>query len=455
MNIWLIRPKMIPRPMDSYFKLCMSPPLALILIKQITPAKHKVNIIDYNFKVKHPKEKPDIVAISATVDTADIAIALAKEYKKMGAKTIVGGVHATCCPEYFYNDFDSICVGPAELIWERMLDDCETGNLKKKYEPLRPLAPVDIPITKIQKSEKRYLFNNIITASRGCNFRCNFCYNSASHQPLVSRNIADVIAEIKSLNIRHVLFVDDNFIANVKWTEEFLEELRKMNLIWSCAVSFNIINHVDLLDKMAESGCQSLFIGFETLNPTAMESISKGQNKIERYGELIDEIHKRNMMVNASIMLGMDGDTPETIDATIDWLIDKKVDTLTTHILTPYPGTALYNSMKDEGRLINAPISEYNTANVVFKPADISAEMLQKKYIAAYKKFYSLKNIIKRIPQGDSKHKIEYLLFNFLYRKFGKPISYIAYRLNLMPAVGRLAMRLAYRIKPSRNGMAK
>lgn len=145
---------MIPRPMDSYFKLCMSPPLALILIKQITPAKHNVNIIDYNFKVKHPKEKPDIVAISATVDTADIAIELAGKYKKMGAKTIVGGVHATCCPEYFYNDFDCVCIGPAELTWQRMLDDCEAGRLNKKYEPQRPLTPEDIPVTKIEKPDK-------------------------------------------------------------------------------------------------------------------------------------------------------------------------------------------------------------------------------------------------------------------------------------------------------------
>lgn len=264
---------------------------------------------------------------------------------------------------------------------------------------------------------------------------------------MVNRNIEDVIAEIKALNVRHVLFVDDNFIANIKWTEQFLEEISEMNSIWSCAVSFNIINHIDLLDKMAKYGCKSLFIGFETLNPTSIKSISKGQNKIERYGELIDEIHKRNMMVNASIMIGLDGDTPQTIDSTLDWLIDQKVDTLTTHILTPYPGTPLYADMSSGGRLLDSPISQYNTATVVFEPTGISKEELQKKYLQVYKRFYSFKNIIRRMPRGNGIHKAEYLLFNFLYRKLGKPISYLAYKLNLMPAIGSLAIRLAYKAK--------
>ena len=447
MNIWLIRPKMIPRPMDSYFKLCMSPPLALILIKQITPKEHNVTIIDYNFKVKLPNETPDIAAITSTVDVADIAIELAKKFKRMGAKTVVGGIHATSCPQHFYEHFDSICIGPAELNWQNILNDAQAESLKKIYKSQNQLSATDIPVLNIMSSEKRYLFNNVITTSRGCNFRCSFCYNSASCQPLVNRNFDDVIEEIKLLNTSHVFFVDDNFISNIAWTEEFLIKIQDMNLTWSCAVSCNIIDHPALLDKMAQAGCQSLFIGLETINPESLKYLKKGQNKIEEYEYLIKEIHKRKMMINASIMLGIDGDTRQSIADTINWLIKNKVDTLTTHILTPYPGTKLFSEMKSAGRLLDCDISKYNTANVVFKPKNITSEELYKSYLNVYRKFYSAKNIIKRIPKGDAKRKTEYLLFNFLYRKFGKPISYVAYKLNVLESVGRLARRISYKIK--------
>ncbi len=447
MNIWLIRPKMIPRPMDSYFKLCMSPPLALILIKQITPPQHNVTIIDYNFKVNLPNEKPDIVAVTSTVDVADEAIELAAKFKKMGAKTVVGGIHATSYPQYFFNHFDSVCIGPAELNWQDILKDAETDSLKKVYQSQKQLCAEDIPVLQVQSAEKRYLFNNVVTTSRGCNFKCPFCYNSASHQPLVNRNFDDVIREIKLLNTSHVLFVDDNFISNIEWTKSFLSKIKDMDLTWSCAVSCNIINYPDLLDEMANTGCQSLFIGLETINPQSLKNIKKGQNKIEEYEKLIKEIHQRKMMINASIMLGIDGDTVHSIDTTINWLIKNEVDTLTTHILTPYPGTKLYSDMEAQGRLLDAKISKYNTANVVFTPKNISPDNLYKSYLKVYRKFYSFKNIIKRMPQKNSKRKTEYLLFNFLYRKFGKPISFIAYKLNLLEFVGRLARRISYKIK--------
>ena len=447
MNIWLIRPKMIPRPMDSYFKLCMSPPLALVLIKQITPKEHNVTIIDYNFKVHLPDEKPDIVAVTSTVDVADIAIELAEKFRKLGAKTVVGGIHATCCPQYFYNHFDSVCVGPAELNWHDILKDAMAGVLKKLYHSQRLLTSRDIPVLEIMPPEKKYLFNNVITASRGCNFKCSFCYNSALNQPLVHRDIDDIIKEIRLLKTSHVLFVDDNFISDISWTETFLSKIKNMHLTWSCAVSCNIIDHLELMDEMAHAGCQSLFIGLETINPESLKSIKKGQNKIEEYEKLINEIHKRKMMINASIMLGIDGDTVQSIEKTTNWLIENNVDTLTTHILTPYPGTKLHSEMESSGRLLNAEISHYNTANVVYLPKRIKPSELYKAYIKVYRKFYSLKNIIKRMPKNDAKRKTEYLLFNLLYRKFGKPISFAAHKLNILTPIGRLSRWISYKIK--------
>ena len=447
MTIWLIRLKIQLRPMDSYFKQCMSPPLALYIIKQITPAQHAVHIIDLNLNMKLPKEKPDLVGITATVDNTPDACELSRVFRAQGVKTVVGGIHAMANPDYFIDDFNSVCTGNAELVWAQILTDAEQDTLKKIYANPRPLESRDIPVIEAPPEGKNYLFDNAVTATRGCPFSCDFCYNSSLKRPLVTRNIDDVSKEIDKLGTKHVLFVDDNFIADVSYARRLTERLGAMGVTWGCAVSFNILRHLDLMDRMAVCGCKTLFIGFETLNAESLASMNKKQNNMQKYEKLVEEIHARGMMINASIMLGLDEDTKESIRASIRQLIDWRVDTLTTHILTPYPGTRFYEKMKESGRIINDDLSKYNTAHVVFQPARISKDALYREYLRVYKTFYSWRNIFRRSPSDNRVRRISYLLFNIIYRKLGKPISAIAYRLGLFHLIGQGARYLSYKIK--------
>ena len=187
------------------------------------------------------------------------------------------------------------------------------------------------------------------------------------------------------------MFIDDNFIGNPKWTMELLKEIKPLKLKWNAAVTSNIVDMPDLLDEMKESGCQSLFIGFESINSKSIDSVHKVQNSVKRYEKLVDEIHKRGIIINGSFVFGLDED-------------DRSV---------------FKNTLLEENRIVDFNLSNYNTAHVVCKPKKMTAEELYEGYLWIYKEVYSFKNIIRRLPKSK-KQWIPFLAFNFFYRKFGK-----------------------------------
>lgn len=280
--------------------------------------------------------------------------------------------------------------------------------------------------------------------SKDCPFKCDFCYNSSNGSPEhIKRPIENVVDEIKNLKNRHIMFIDDNFIGDIAWAKEFCKTIIHMGLKWNCAVSANILNHLDLLDMMKAAGCQSLFIGFESINTNSINSVHKIQNNIMNYDKLIKEIHDRGMMINASLVFGLDDDDQSVFDTTSEWMVKRKVETVTAHILTPYPSTKLYERMLKENKIFNFDYSQYNTVNVVYYPNKMNPQELYEGYINFYKKFYSFKNIIRRIPKCKSQWST-YFLFNFVYRKFGKVTEILSYIIPLN-LIGKIISILCYK----------
>ena len=445
MLIKLIQPKMIMRPMDTKLKTRMSPSLGLLTIANILGNDHTVIIENENIEEIDFNQKVDIVGITVTVDVMHRSIEIAKEYQSKGIPVVAGGIHITAFPEEAKKYFNTISLGLAEKTWPNIIQDLQDGNLKKVYMCDQELKGRDIVSPGYHLiDKKKYLYCNIISTSRGCPFRCDFCYNScqAYKQLYINRPIDHVIKDIKTIGRRHIMFIDDKFIGNQKWNLEFVREIRPFGLRWNAAVSANIVDMLPLLDEMAMSGCESLFIGFESLNENAIKSVNKGQNNIGKYELLIEEIHKRGIMINASFVFGLDEDDVTTFQTTLDWIVKNKIETVTSHILTPYPGTKVYDEFLKNGRITDFDLSKYNTANVVFKPQNMTAEELYNGYIWIYKQIYSTKNIIKRMPKLH-KQRLAYLLFNFLYRKFGK-VTEILCELITYERVGKIAEKLSY-----------
>ncbi len=448
MRIKLIQPKMLPRPMDTKLKTRMSPSLALLTIANLTPKEHEVIILNENIEKIDFDDAVDLVAITVTVDVMNRAVAISKEFKKRGVTVIAGGIHITADPEGALNSFDVISVGMAERVWAKILKDKENDSLKKIYHDMENISGEEIvsPAYNIIDN-KKYLYTNIISTSRGCPFQCDFCYNSCKNvlKTYINRPIEHVIKDINALKTRHIMFIDDNFIGNPKWTKKLLKEIKPLKLKWNAAVTSNIMDMPKLLDEMKESGCQSLFIGFESINSKSLDSVHKVQNSVNRYEKLVDEIHKRGIMINASFVFGLDEDDVSVFKNTLEWIVKNKIETVTSHILTPYPGTKLYASLIEKNRIVDFNLSNYNTAHVVYKPKNMTAEELYNGYLWIYKEVYTFKNIMKRLPKSR-KQWIPFLAFNFFYRKFGK-LTEVLCNIVSFKNIGRFFRWLAYCIK--------
>jgi radical SAM superfamily enzyme YgiQ (UPF0313 family) len=444
-KIKLISPKMSLRPMDSEFKRLMSPSLSLVTIASLTPRHHSVYIEDENLRPINFSDNPDIVGITVNVDTAYRAFEISKIYRNKGIKVIFGGIHASSDPDSMLEHCDSVCIGEAEELWTSIIDDYSTGNLKPKYYFAQTTDLKKVPIPNWNFISKRnYLYNNIIVTSRGCPFQCEFCYNSCDYtnKRFRYRQIESVIEEIKVLDKKRIMFIDDNLIGNIDWTQELVKNIKPLNIFWHAAVSTNLINHTDLIRNMSNSGCKSLFIGFESINCNSIRSIHKTQNRVNEYNALIKILHENGIMVNASLVFGFDHDTMDTFNQTLDWLNSNKVETMTAHILTPYPGTKIYEKFLKENRIIDFDLSKYNTSNVVFQPKNMTPDELKAGYLKIYKDFYSFKNIIVRKP--DNKKLVSpYFIFNLGYRKFGKITSKIG-KFGLMNKLGKIGSKLSY-----------
>jgi len=248
--------------------------------------------------------------------------------------------------------------------------------------------------------------------------------------------------EIESLNTRHVMFIDDNLIGHHPFARRLLTAIKPMGLTWHAAVSADIGRHENLLDLMCEAGGQSLFIGFETLDSQNLATIGKRQNTVHDYDDTIRKIHQRGMMVNASLALGFDHDGPEVFDHARNWLISQRVETMTAHILTPYPNTSLHKKLLAEGRIIDHNLDHYTTSRVVFRPAGMSAQTLEAGYRRLYDEFYSWRSILRRIPTHPRQRRA-YFIFNLFYRKYGRWLAAFG-RMGLMDMIGRWARRLSY-----------
>lgn len=421
MYIKLIQPRMRKRPMDTDLKTRMSPPLGLLTVLNVLRGQHRVKIENENIRPVEFFDGPDVVGISVTVDTLPRAIEIAREFRMRGIPVIAGGIHITTAPDTIPEaTFDALCIGPAEATWPQIVEDIAQGALKKVYRCQGSFTGdmiVSPAYDAINPAD--YLYCNVVHTSRGCPFRCDFCYNSCGGHAYVKRPIADVLADICAVGRKHVMFIDDNFAGDPAWTRQLCEAIKHLHIRWNAAVTLNAALDTQLLDCMRDSGCEGLFIGFESVSAESLRGVHKGQNSPDKYEQAVRNIHERGMMVNASFVFGLDGDTPETFRRTLEWILCNRIETVTSHIMTPYPGTVLYDRLRQEGRILTDDLSLYNTANVVFQPKGMTAEELYKGYLWMYRKIYSFRGILRRFPQRKEQ-RAAYLAFNLLYRKFGR-----------------------------------
>ena len=171
--------------------------------------------------------------------------------------------------------------------------------------------------------------------------------------------------------------------------------MRGMGRLWQGAATVNAVLEPGLLERGVEAGLRSLFVGFETLNPANLAEQRKHQNLRRDYTVAIRRLHGLGVMINGSFVFGMDHDDTSVFARTVDWAIEHGIETATFHVLTPYPGTALYRRLVGQGRLTTREWDLYDTRHAVFRPALMSAHDLERGYHWAYREFYRWRSIVR------------------------------------------------------------
>ena len=299
-----------------------------------------------------------------------------------------------------------------------MLEDFRNNNLKRKYHDPTPDLGKYVP-KDFSKIIKRRLFNLLpIMTTRGCPYNCDFCcVTNLFGKKIRHISIENVVRDIKDSGAKNFMFLDDNIIGHPKYAKELFKAIKPLNIEWVGQASVSLLVKDDeLMQLAAESGCKALFFGVESVSEEQLQSMRKAFNEIVQMEDAFKKIKKMGILIHASMVFGFDNDTKEIFNETVRFLIKNKVSTVSFNVLTPYPGTKIYNDLKKENRLTTTDWKYYDHNTVVFKPKNMTPYELQMGKINARKKFYSIPSVLKRFS-GNLYNPVLYLAINYGHMK--------------------------------------
>jgi radical SAM superfamily enzyme YgiQ (UPF0313 family) len=387
MKIVLIEPR--SSEANVYSKIPM-PLLGPVYLGTILKNRgHDVEI--YNEDIEAPdysKLDPDLVGISILTSTAKRGYEIAGKFPKN--KVIIGGVHASLLPDEAIRFARQVVVGEAEEI----ICDIVEGRMQDPIARGRPVENLDDLPHPDFSLIKGYKFPPIVTpisTSRGCPFDCSFCsVTKIFGRKYRFRSAEDLMSELLSRDTRSFFFCDDNFSAHPARARKLLGLILKNKIkSWACQVRCDVTKDGELLNMMAQAGCNAVCVGFESINPKTLRAYDKKQS-VEEIISAIRSFHKRKINIHGMFVLGGDDDNAKTVWDTLRFAIKQKIDTIQMMILTPFPGTKVHETLEAQKRIFTKDWSLYDGQHIVFRPKLLSAGELQMNVIRAYLKFYSL-----------------------------------------------------------------
>jgi radical SAM superfamily enzyme YgiQ (UPF0313 family) len=406
---------------SSFGKHVLTPSLALTTIAASTPPDWTLDYWDENLLQGPPPLDPfpSVVGITVHLTFAKRAYELARYYRSRGARVVLGGLHVQSCPDEAAPHADALALGEGVQLWAKILADAQRGALEPRYHgsysaPFRE----DPPPRRGILPKGHFLTATSLMATRGCHNRCSFCYLATDglRMPYQMRDPGQVAAEWRAEGAPYAVFLDNNLSSNRAYLRRLCRELAPLDKIWSAAVSIDVTDDPDLVRQMALAGCTAVFVGFESLTGENLTEARKKTPRPEDYARRVQIFHDVGIAVNGSFVLGFDHDGPDVFDRTVTWIEAARLACATFHILTPYPGTPLFNRLNAEGRLLHQDWDRYDTAHAVFRPRRMSAGELERGYAECYARVFSAASIWRRRPQRSSEIP-SYLAMAALYKR--------------------------------------
>ena len=442
----LINPFYRKDPHASFGKHVLTPSLALTATAAATPAHWQVSYWDENLLQGPPPLEPfpEVVAITVHLTFAKRAYELARWYRQWGAKVVLGGLHVLTAPEEAAAHADAIALGEGVQLWPQILEDIEAGTLQPVYRgDYRKPYRDDPPPRRDLLPRDSFLTTSSVIATRGCHNRCGFCYLSTEglHMPYRLRDVEQVVAEIAADGQPYAVFVDNNLGSRPDYLRALCQALKPLDIIWSAALTIDVTDDPTLVREMALAGCTGVFIGFESLNVGNLQDARKRSPVPDDYARRVAILHDNGIQVNGSFVLGFDHDDVSVFEKTVEWIEQNRLECATFHILTPYPGTPLFEQLDNEKRIVHRDWRLYDTAHVVFEPRHMTGEQLSQGYEHCYRQLFSHRSIWRRRPK-DWRAALSYLAMSYLYKRSNR-IWHFLIRFRLTALVWRPLVELS------------
>ena len=376
----------------------------LPLLAALTPPGHTITIVDEAFAPDDTDQDVDLVGITVMTDLALRAYRIADTYRRKGVKVVMGGIHPTVLPDEALEHADAVVVGEAEDIWPRLVSDAASGQMQRLYragkmtdlqclpKPRRDLFPgtkgkgyIPIPIG--------------VETSRGCPYDCEFCSigRTLGHHYRV-RLVQEVIAEIESIDSRHLFFVDDALGLNRNVAKKLFTEMIPLRRLWLGQGTVSLAEDLELLRLMRRSGCLGLLVGFESVQKGTQNEVNKIKNlKIDFY-EAMRRFHGEGFGILGTFVFGSDYENKDVFEQTLEFTMRSRMDCVELRILTPYPGTRLYERLLSEGRLFVRDwwLRGYPPDTLLFQPRGMTADELISGFARLNRQAYSFGAMTKR-----------------------------------------------------------
>ncbi len=428
MRVTLIHPCIGRRSGDrSYIRTWQMEPLPAATLAGLTPPDIDVKFYDDRMEEILFDEATDLVAISVETYTAKRAYQIASEYRRRRVPVVMGGFHASLCPDEVARYAEAVVVGEAETLWPQVLDDARHGKLEKFYRTAnRPALGGLRPDRSIFRG-KRYLPVGLVEAGRGCHFKCEFCaVQTVFSSTQTRRPPADILAEIAAIKAQRklIFFVDDNITSNLAQAKEFFRALIPLKIRWVSQSSINAAHDEEFLELLVRSVCMGVLIGFESLNPANLAAMNKTFNTARGgFEKALSNLRKHRIRVYGTFVFGYDGDTPESFAPTVEFARRHGFYIAAFNHLTPFPGTPLYQRLQAEGRLLYDAWwldDRYGYNRIPFQPRGMEPEELRQACLRARRSFYSWPSILGRgfdaVNRADAFMWRNFYLINALHR---------------------------------------
>ncbi|TVM19217.1 radical SAM protein [Oceanidesulfovibrio indonesiensis] len=381
------------------------------------PERFETVVHDENLRPLNGSAQADLVMLTAMTTLVSRAYEIADDFRSRGVPVIMGGAHATACPDEVAHHADSVVIGEAENLLPQILADFEAGQLAPRYTSDSPADLNAIPFPAMEALSWRHrFFMASIQTSRGCPLACDFCSVPATFgRKLRVKSIETLDEELKGIRakgMKRVFVVDDNFTADRARAIEIFGLLKKYGMTWMGFSNLAIADEPEFLEALRKSGCTSLFIGFESLNDQALYHKNRRYPSRAALADAVDRIRSYGIGIQGSFIFGFDEDTPEVFSDVVSFVMETGIEIPNLNILTPLPGTPLYREMKEQGRLLDMPWDDYDMSHVVYRPAGMEPEELQQGFAWALKYLASPSVIFKRLSLRRRQYPF-FLMANF------------------------------------------